>query len=512
MLNGILIGSDTVDSKLFSRSTGLYRLATLLRDAGNNIDVLDFFNYWNNQDLDKYYSKFISKYNHVDFIAISFSFVRLNFDNLLYLINKVRENNPTCRVIAGGYGVLGPQSSFEVLHEDDPVNLYFKGFIEGAINDIVDYLGTGKINPFIIENIKINNCTKKVIDCNVHYLQYDLERLATKYHSDDFISSNEAVVIETCRGCMFKCKFCTYELIGKKKTDNYIRTKEGLRQEIIENYNKWGTTKYIISDDTFNENPNKIDILYEISQEVDFKVTYWCLSRIDLIKNRPESIKKMIAAGINSYFFGIETLKERSARAIGKGFSGDRLKEYLLKFRNDYPDIDIGAGLICGLPYESYLEFENNLHWCLDNNIFNTITLNALFIPRTSNMTETSTLSSEFEKYGYSEMLLDDIKNMVDNRLEQLEYKPLSWVDTDNYVKKFLPWKNEHMNFLESSLYVENLNKMVREKNKNEAGLFCYLNSFDNPKIIYEKQFSTRTMLKIHRFISNYKKQKLLIN
>ena len=88
MLNGILIGSDTVDSKLFSRSTGLYRLATLLRDAGNNIDVLDFFNYWNNQDLDKYYSKFISKYNHVDFIAISFSFVRLNFDNLLYLINR----------------------------------------------------------------------------------------------------------------------------------------------------------------------------------------------------------------------------------------------------------------------------------------------------------------------------------------------------------------------------------------------------------------------------------------
>jgi radical SAM superfamily enzyme YgiQ (UPF0313 family) len=353
---------------------------------------------------------------------------------------------------------------------------------------------------------------KNVVNCNKHYLVYNLSRLATNYDKRDNIKSNEALVLETCRGCMFKCKFCTYELIGKKKTDNYIREKEDLKQEIINNYNLWGTHKYIISDDTFNENPNKIDILYEISQEIDFKVNYWCLARVDLIKRFPESINKMISAGITSYFFGVETFNERSASCIGKGFSGDKLKNYLLDLKQKYPDIDLGAGLIVGLPYESLFDFEKNLDWCYSKKIFNSITLNSLFIPREGNLTETSIFSSDYKKYGYSEMSLEEIKNVHENDIiENLTNKPINWADTENYLKKYLPWKNEHLNFIESSKYVESITEKVRSSNSNESGLFCFLNSFNNQDVVYEHKFSIRNMLQIHRFVSQYIKHKISI-
>jgi radical SAM superfamily enzyme YgiQ (UPF0313 family) len=512
MACGILIGSDIVDSKLFSRSTGLYRLATLFRNNGNYVEVIDFFNYWAEEELTTLYKKIIDSQNQIDFIGIGFSYVKLNFDLLIKFINKIKIDNPNCKIIAGGYGVLGNTSSFELLSETDPVDLYFKGFIEGAYDDLEKYIKTGKFNPFVIEKVKINEVEKNVVNCNKHYLVYNLSRLATNYDKRDNIKSNEALVLETCRGCMFKCKFCTYELIGKKKTDNYIREKEDLKQEIINNYNLWGTHKYIISDDTFNENPNKIDILYEISQEIDFKVNYWCLARVDLIKRFPESINKMISAGITSYFFGVETFNERSASCIGKGFSGDKLKNYLLDLKQKYPDIDMGAGLIVGLPYESLSDFEKNLDWCYSNKIFNSITLNSLFIPREGNLTETSIFSSDYKKYGYSEMSLEEIKNVHENDIiENLTNKPINWADTENYLKKYLPWKNEHLNFIESSKYVESITEKVRSSNSNESGLFCFLNSFNNQGVVYEHKFSIRNMLQIHRFVSQYIKHKISI-
>ena len=510
MFNGILIGSDVVGSKLFSRATGLYRLASLFRKQGHYIETIDFFNYWKSEQLATLISEHPQLAEKIDFIGISFSFVQLDFELLNDFIKLIKNKNPNCKIIAGGYGVLGNTSAFEMLAENDPIDIYFRGFVEGAFEDIEKFIGTGKLDPFKMDKVSINGVQKKVVNCNKHYLQYDLSRLLTEYKERDFIDKNEALVIETCRGCMFKCKFCTYELIGKKKSDNYIREKEDLKKEIVTNYKLFGTHKYIISDDTFNENPSKVDILYEISQEIDFKVNYWCLARIDLIKARPNSIEKMIAAGISSYFFGIESFNDKSASAIGKGFSGKRLKNYLLEFRQKYSSIDIGAGLIVGLPYEPLSVFDKNLEWCIDNQIFNTITINSLFIPKTNNLTESSIFSTDYKKYGYDTMSDEEIEQYKkENVIENLSNKPINWVDTENYLAKFLPWKNEYMNFIQSSHYVEKTTEKIRNKNLNEPGLFCFLNSFNHNSVIHEKQFSTKNIFQIHRFISKYIKNKI---
>jgi hypothetical protein len=53
------------------------------------------------------------------------------------------------------------------------------------------------------------------------------------------------------------------------------KNKDELLNAIVDNYKKWGTHKYIIADDTFNDNPTKIDMMYEISQEVDFDLEFF---------------------------------------------------------------------------------------------------------------------------------------------------------------------------------------------------------------------------------------------
>ena len=47
-----------------------------------------------------------------------------------------------------------------------------------------------------------------------------------------------------------------------------VHTEEDLYIEMMENYNKWGTTNYIISDDTFNDRDSKIERLARVVERL----------------------------------------------------------------------------------------------------------------------------------------------------------------------------------------------------------------------------------------------------
>jgi radical SAM superfamily enzyme YgiQ (UPF0313 family) len=168
---------------------------------------------------------------------------------------------------------------------------------------------------------------KKVVDCTHYYSKFDLSNLRTNYTANDFLSPHENLTLETSRGCIFRCKFCNFPLIGKNKND-YIRTKEDLKQEIIYNYETYGISQYSITDDTFNDNEIKIDNLYEISQEIDFELKFMCYARIDLLHARPGSLDKMMKFGVRGMFLGIESLNPETSKLIGKGFTGEKLINY----------------------------------------------------------------------------------------------------------------------------------------------------------------------------------------
>lgn len=435
-MRGIIIGDNFYEEPRVAiiRTNGAHRVAGLMRSQGLEVEVLDFFNSWELVELKQVLTAYCP-----DFIGLSFGLGQLNDARVNNFISLAKEVNPKVKIIAGGNQVL--------FNSIENIDLNFKGFADGAIDDIVEYLKTGEYpNESLVKNIDLG-LPKKVVDCTHYYSKFDLSNLRTNYTANDFLSPHENLTLETSRGCIFKCKFCNFPLIGKNKND-YIRTKEDLKQEIIYNYETYGISQYSITDDTFNDNEIKIDNLYEISQEIDFELKFMCYARIDLLHARPGSLDKMMKAGFKGMFLGIESLNLETSKLIGKGFAGEKLLTYLREVKQKYPKLHLIGSYIIGLPKETLEQARYNINFAIDEGLIDNSPMYALHITKDTGGMDVSIFSKEWDQYGYEEMSLDEINEL----LTQPKYSAFKNADYETFSKHNVIWKNEHMNFFDAKL------------------------------------------------------------
>ncbi|MHA2390865.1 MAG: B12-binding domain-containing radical SAM protein [Promethearchaeota archaeon] len=123
-------------------------------------------------------------------------------------------------------------------------------------------------------------------------------------------------VIESSRGCPFKCTFCNIHLFyrGSYRTKSPERVIQELK--IIANQKKH--TNVLIVDDNFTANMKRVEKICDILIEEGIKLDLTCQSRIDVIKKNPDVIKKMSKAGFWLFFLGIESFKQESLNGIQK--------------------------------------------------------------------------------------------------------------------------------------------------------------------------------------------------
>jgi radical SAM superfamily enzyme YgiQ (UPF0313 family) len=219
--------------------------------------------------------------------------------------------------------------------------------------------------------------------------------------------------IEISRGCIFKCKFCAFPLNGKTKGE-WVKHTEILKEELIENYENFGTTEYIFADDTYNDSVDKITDLYEnVFSQLPFKIKWTAYLRLDLMYRFKESADILYKSGIKNIMVGIETNNDISAKAIGKGLDFDKQISYIQELKSkDYKDILISSGFIYGLPYDTR-DSINGLHnWLLskDNPLDNwAVTTLGINPPdKTFNKNNFSDIDINYEKYGY--VIADELK------------------------------------------------------------------------------------------------------
>jgi len=461
-MHGLIVGDSFHQNPrtAISRVNGAHRISTVFRKKHVHVDIIDFFNSWTLEELEKYISRYVS----LDFLGVSIGLSKPDVRLVDGLISILKKKFPEIKIIAGGGDVLNNYYT--------NIDLYFKGFAEGTVDDIINYLKTGKFNTFYLQKIKTHD-VKSVVDCNEHFKNFDLINLRTEYTDQDFIQPNETLALETSRGCIFKCSFCNFPFTGKKKNE-YIREKEDIKSEILENYQKYKTTRYLITDDTFNDNPVKVDMMYEISQELDFELSFMCYARVDLLHASPDQLKKMIDFGVKGMFFGIESLKESTSRKIGKGFSGQRLKDYLLEIRNQYPSLHLTTSFIIGLPGESIEEFKDNIQWMIDNNATDSIPIFPLGIYADNKINYVSDFTKNWENFDYERMTVSEIE----------EYRKILKMDiSDDYMKHFIPWKNDHMNFMKAIMYEKEISKMTSTY-ISVSGWFGFAHSFNTENLI----------------------------
>ena len=476
------------------RAPGAHRIASLLRQKQISTEVFDFYLDWTIDELKQVIDIQLDK--PTLFIGISCSLMFDGVENFTIIRDYIRSKDPKVPIVIGGFHTT--QKGF------DGADWYVEGYGEYATLALVDYL-QGKTTDIKFE---IDDHGRKVIYTKEHYPVNKLTSLITEYTPGDFIAPTETLSIETARGCVFKCKFCSFQLLGKSRLD-YLRDSDEIRAEFITNYERYDTTKYIVTEDTFNDTDEKVDMLYNIVKSLPFKLEFMGYLRADLLASKPDNLRKLVECGFTSMHFGIETFNDHAGKIIGKGMSGNKLKRALIKFKKDYPQIYTNGTFIIGLPGESSEEIRDTAKWVLESKTLDFWTFNPLMIPVKNKLIYSSEFTDNYLMYGYSKMTAEQIANYATDESRLL------------FANKVLPyiiqWKNQYFDYYIAAELAIELNQLADPYKKLDAWTTFAISGLGyNISEIQTHTYSGSNPLDQNlinsqstQFIQSYKQQKL---
>lgn len=349
------IFTDISDYGIPIKTEGAYALASHLRQHGYSVKVIDNFTRIIEEYSDKLFEYLERKIgDNTKFIGFSTTFSRyfggptrmkLDFmiknptdkdaiDNLKLLFDRIHLMYPHVKILIGGQG---------------PQTWHLHNIFKDKIDCWIQGLGEDIILKFLENPDKAPPILKDPSATNVDF--YNKE---PTFHKDDLIFDYEVLPLSFSRGCRFRCRFCTYPLIGRKPTDNYIRSEESIYKELMHNYENFKTTTYLFTDDTFNESTDKLKRVKRAIDKTGLDIKFWAYIRIELLERFPEQITILKDMGLCSVYFGIESLYDPAGKAIGKGLGRERILKTLVKVREVWgEDCRLHGSFIIGLPYET---------------------------------------------------------------------------------------------------------------------------------------------------------------
>ena len=402
MYDSILLSAASYERNYYAQKNyGVYRAATEFRNQDLTCQVVQYFNHFQDEDLVELISKCAKDLKIVGFSTLFWEhYDDESKQNLIqktnFVIHHLRTNYPHISIIAGG-----PSCRIFLNEEFNDVDAIFEGFSE---NDFIPFVRSikHKENKLLPAKVEKGTPIYNSISGN-----FNFNYSTTEYLKNDLITKNDVPILEVGRGCIFKCKFCGFALNGKKKYD-YIKDFDTLKKELISNYENYGITNYILSDDTFNDSPHKVEVLHKLFTSLPFKLRFACYLRLDLLLRFPDEIKQLKEMGLIGAFFGIESFHREAAKLIGKGIDPDVAKNALQELKRTHwgDGIKVGVGLITGIPYEDYDSIERTKQWIADDkNLVDQIVPFPLSISNPENV-RPQPWDSEFQKnaskYGFS--------------------------------------------------------------------------------------------------------------
>lgn len=431
-----IIFNDSGES-IVRRTMGAYKIADMMRNVGWTVEVVDWLSRWSNNEVKEFVDSLSRK---VDLFAISNLW--MNDDLVIDKISFLKENYPDAKFILGG-----PKP----FQREFGVDAMLFGYAEHSLQPMLNWLfDNGPLPKGKFPDWAPNSL---LIDSNHHYSGLEIDKYDCDYHVNDFIESHEALTIEVTRGCRFKCKYCNYAFLGVK--EDYSRSEDDLYNELMRNYERWGTTNYIICDDTFNDRDSKIEKLANAVERLPFEPNFSCFIRLDLVISRPQQIDLLTRARCWSHFYGIETFHPEAAKTIGKGMHPDKIKEGLLWIRKEFMN-RIGVyrgtcGMIAGLPYEPVSSWHDSLKW-LDEN-WESFFFWGLHISTDKDTNTQSDFTVDAEKYGYTHATSPEVLEWA----KQNGYNNFTKVGRNNNKldNRVLVWQSEWSNFKEATEFSE---------------------------------------------------------
>ena len=343
----IVLFNNVADERF--RYSGAYVLRTYLKELNYNVKIIDYFHHFFVDNYIIHWGELLAYLNTNEFKNVKvfgFSTTFLSYhlldektkykslsEDALFFLKKLKTDHPDARIISGGYGIFT-----DVWKRNQFNDLHIHGHPETIIDDLIKS-----------DKWQGNFATSPLKDAT-----HSLHKNKTLFSGEDHILDGSVLPIEMSRGCRFKCKFCSFELLGRKATDQYIRDPEKISFEIGHNYHKWKITKYHFLCDTFNETTEKVQAIHDAIKKTNIEIEFTAYLRLELLARYPEQIKILKDMGLKNVQFGLETLHHPSGKIIGKGFSNEQVRDALEQCYEVWgDDVFTFSMFIIGLPEDT---------------------------------------------------------------------------------------------------------------------------------------------------------------
>jgi radical SAM superfamily enzyme YgiQ (UPF0313 family) len=453
----------------FGRYAGTYRIATELRAAGYEVQVVEFFTRMDQEELFKVIDKFVTRETKLVGFSCTFFLPKAmgwgGRSKIRKLINTKDVNkalDESAQDVGSRVGterdirpnapgvsnvLFGRDDMFEIfeylkqkgrpaivvggarcgLAEDPPfnmeVNYVLRGQADHSIVALADHI-------FYHSDLKVSYTKGK---CHViaekDYPVDDFTTSRIQYTDNDIIMPKEVLPLELARGCIFKCAFCSYNLTGKKVWE-FNRNPDLVANDLQEMYDKYGSTGFMVCDDTYNDSVDKVERFHKAFSSLSFQPTFSTYARADMMVAKPETIPLLYESGMRSVFFGIETLNHQAGKAIGKGMDPERIKDGLhaAKASPGWNEIVTTSGFIIGLPYETEESIHETYEWLLRDDC----PLDS-FSPTALTISPTSLMGKNMAKYGYK---WDENGAWYSDWMTEMQAKEIALYYSKQLVKK----------------------------------------------------------------------------
>ncbi|MEE8449559.1 MAG: radical SAM protein [Thermodesulfobacteriota bacterium] len=315
----VILISPAVHSVLQKTNTimpplGLLHVASVLREAGHDVQVVDMSLNATTPDLSPY-----------DLVGIT-----CTTSQTWKALDYGRQAKELGKTVVMG----GPHPSFmaDSLFATGLVDYVVRGEGEYTALDLVNGLEQhkGQFNPATIQGLSwYDKETKRAVHNPPRPFIKDLDSLpdpardlldlesykVTKYQG------RSTITILTSRGCPYDCSFCaSTQLTGKKWRKRSVIP---IVDEIEFLAEKHGFTAVAFVDDNLTIHiPRAKELCDEIIRR-RLDIRWWCMASADSLIRNEELIEKMAAAGCGQVFIGLESPNERVLTSYNKKASAD---------------------------------------------------------------------------------------------------------------------------------------------------------------------------------------------
>jgi hypothetical protein len=250
-----VIFTDVTDTVTIYKAIGAYKIANTLRQQGYSCLVVDHLHAFTLDEIKQVIDKSVSV--NTLFVGFSTTFFNNTINSLkddgsltygpilsgvipqgidfeTQVVNHIKARNYNCKIIVGG-----TKSHANI--NDKNIDYCVIGYGEISILSIANHLksNTPLLNSYksIHGIIVVDNRTNE---------GYDFVNSKFSWNELD-VGNSKVLPLEISRGCIFKCKFCSYPLNGKQNLD-FIRDSNILYEEMQSSYDRYGISNFYILD------------------------------------------------------------------------------------------------------------------------------------------------------------------------------------------------------------------------------------------------------------------------